>query len=715
MADAGVAGLVLGFQVPSLRAARAADAAPAQLSAYLTISPDNAVTIVTPGAELGQGTFTNLPKIICEELGADFAHVTIVQAPGNDQDYGNPGMGGAQMIGGSMSTLGYYKSLRNVGAVARQMLVNAAAAAWKVPAESCRVEQGFVLHDASGRKSTFGALAEAAARLPAPTDVKLKDPSAFTLIGKSTPRKDTPVKVDGSAAYGADIKLPGLQIATIVTAPVLGETVARYDGADAMKAGGVSKIVELTNAKGAVIGLAVVADGYWHARKAMDALQIEWTVNADNRVSTADITAELHAAIGRDDLARPSKTDEAFKGDVAAAMKTAAKTYDAVYEAPYLAHACMEPIAATAWLTDEKCQVWIPTQQPGGVRKYAAKVTGLPIDKVEVTPTFLGGGFGRKWEMDFPAQLMQIAVAMKGTPVCLMWTREQDMRHDFYRPAFVARLRGGLDAEGNLIAMHGRAAGQGILAAKGMAAPAPAADPTAIEGLICTRYEIENRLVEHVEVPERLPVGFWRSVGLSQNTFFCESAIDELAHLAGKDPFEFRRTLLRGKDRELKLVDAVAKMSGWGRKLPAGRGLGMSYSFGFQSYIAQVAEVSVTNGEIQVHKVWVAFDPGIVIDPSQIRAQVEGGVTFGLSAALYGRITVEKGAVVEGNFSDYQMLRMAAMPEVETELFEGGDRPTGAGEASVPGIAPAVANAIFAATGQRLRSLPLRIAGSDVA
>ncbi len=710
LGSAAAAGLVLSFKIPASQAAIAKGAADVDFTGFLAIGTDNTITIINPNGELGQGIYTNIPKIMADELDADFDAVVIKQAPANEKVYGNPGLGGRQIIGGSTTTQGYFMPYRKIGASARQMLIEAAAKKWNVDPASCRAENSFVIHDASNRRVSFGDVAVAASKLPMPTEPKLKDPSQFKYIGKTTPRRDTPAKVDGSAQYGGDVPFPNLVNAAIVLSPVYGSKVASYDASVALKRSGVIKVVELKDVYGDFTGLAVIAKTFWQAKTAVDSLQITWNENTENMVSSADISRELRANLDDDANAKPQlRPDDAKKGDALEALKTAAKKFEAIYEAPYLAHACMEPMVATALYTDAEANIWVPTQKPAWMQRVLCELTGLPPEKVNITTTFVGGGFGRKWELDYPHQAMQLAMAVKGTPVRLTWTREQDIRHDYYRPAFTVRLRAGLDKDGKLIAMHGRASGQSIGSFQKMPAKPPMIDGSAVEGMISHRYNIPNTLSEYVEAKIRMPIGYWRSVGESQNCFFSESAIDEMAHMVGKDAYQFRRELLSapGHERDLAVLEAAAKMAGWGRTLPKGRALGMGYLFGFRSYIAQVAEVEVKNNSLRVVKVWTAIDAGRIIDPGQAEAQVEGGVVFGLSAALFGQITINKGAVQQSNFTEYEMVRLMNMPEIETQLIQSDANPSGTGEAGVPAVAPAVANAIFNATGQRIRKMPL--------
>jgi isoquinoline 1-oxidoreductase beta subunit len=678
-----------------------------RLNAYVQVTADNRVSIVMPGCEIGQGVYTGLSKILCEELEADWDKVEIRLATA-DQAYANPAKK-RQSTGGSDAVIGYSDLLLKTGAQAREMLVAAAAQRWKVPADQCRAENGVVHHDASGRTLTFGDVAEAAARLPVPSEPKLKSPDQWKLIGKDFIRKDTPAKVDGSADFGADVKVDGLLVATLVHAPVYGGQLKHYDEAAALAVKGVVKLVPIDNGTGTG-GLAAVAENYHQARRALEAAKIEWDFKGGETLNSAQISVMLNAAVN-ETAAKPFPP--AKKGDVDAALAAAAKTIDVVYEVPFLAHACMEPMATTAMVTDDACMVWSPHQQQGAARESAAQVSGLPLEKVTLQGTFAGGGFGRKWEIDFSREAVQIAIGVKGRPVRVYWSREQDIQHDYYRPAVVARYRAGIDADGKPTAMHARAAGPSIFTFQKR--PAPIGDPTVIGGMVNTGYAIPNLLADLVEKNINVPLGFWRSVSSSHSGFFLESAIDELAALAGKDPLALRRELLAGKDRELAVLDAAAARAGWGTKLPAGKGMGLAYSPGFGSFLAQVATVSVDRGRLTVEKLVCVADCGTLIEPNNVIAQLESGIVYGLTAALFGEITIENGAAKQGNFTDYPMVTLANMPALDIQLMPSRGKSGGVGEASVPGVAPAIANAIFAATGLRIRRLPLSTAGLSVA
>ncbi len=707
---AGAAGLTMGFDMPAKAAANEA----AAFTAYLQIGTDNSVRVLVPGIEFGQGVFTSLPKILAEELEADFDALEITLAPG-DEFFANPNKG-RQSTGNSDAVLGYAPILRRVGAAAKEMLISAAAKRWNVPPAQCRAEKSRIFHDASKRSLAFGEVVLAAAKLPMPEKPALKSRDQFKLIGKPTLRKDTPPKVDGSARFGADIVLPNMVYATVRHSPVFGGTLRAVDEAAALKLPGVIAIVPLKDKLSAVTAVGVIAQSFWQAKKAADALQVTWDTKGNERLNTPDMMRTLIAGLDNDAEAKVMAFANGRAGDAAAALKAAAKTFSVVYEQPYLAHACMEPIAATARVDSNAIEMWVPSQQQGNCRQLAADLTGVPLERVTVNTTFAGGGFGRKWEMDMPRQVVQLAAAVKGRPVRMIWTREEDIQHDYYRQAMVARVKAGVDAQGNLTVMTARLSGQSLLGFQKRSPKPPMPDGAAVAGALNPRYTIPNTQIDFVEADLPIHIGFWRSVGGSHNGFIAECAIDEAAYLAGQDPLAFRRALLKGKPRELKTLDTVAEMSGWGRKLPPGHGLGLSIVTSFDAVTAQVAEVSVTDGRLKVHKVWCAYDAGMVIDPTNVTAQMEGGIVYGLSAALFGEITFDRGAVKQSNFLDYQVVTMANMPEVEVKVTETtGDRPGGAGEASVPGIAPAVANAVFAASGLRVRKLPLRTAGLVVA
>lgn len=693
-------GLALGMRLSPSGAAESEGNA-SELNAFVQVMPDSRVSIVVPGAEIGQGVYTTLPKVVAEEMDANWDLVEVRLATA-DPAYGNPAKEGRQSTGGSDATRGYYDVLRKMGAAAKDMLVRAAADNLGVSATELTVENGVISHLESSRSLSFGDVAEAAAGLVPSEEPALKERSEFKLLGKVVRRKDTPAKVDGSAEYGADVDLPGKLFAALRTTPVYGGELVRDDRAAILSHPGV---VAVTDVDG---GLAVIAETFWQAKKAAEALEVEWDFKGNDTLNSADMWTEMRASL--DDEARPFF---GAKGDAPATIAAAERSFEAEYEVPFLAHACMEPMASTALVTDTECKMWSPHQQQDVARQAGADLTGLPLENVHLQNTFAGGGFGRKWEPDFARQSVQAAMAVKGRPVSLIWTREQDIQHDFYRASYVARIRASLDEDGNLNAMHSRLAGESILQFQNRPRNFP--DPTSVGGAIGGSYSIPNTLIDYVEYKPVVPVGFWRGVASSQNGFFSESAMDELAVFAGKDPYEFRRELIVDKPRELAVLDKVVEMSGWGRDMPAGRGLGLAFCPGFGSVNAQVAEIDVSSGDLKVVKIWCAYDCGFALDPSNVVHQMESGITYALTAALFGEITVENGAVVQSNFHDYDAVRLANMPEVEVELLESEEIVGGVGEAAVPATAPAVANAIFAATGQRIRRLPLRTSGFGIA
>lgn len=698
--SAAAGGLVLGMRLSPSDAAISESAA-SELNAFVQVMPDSRVSIVVPGVEIGQGVYTTLPKIVAEEMDADWDLVEVRLATANPA-YGNPAKEGRQSTGGSDATRGYYDILRKMGAAAKDMLVRAAAEELDVPAGELTVDAGVISHSKSGRSVSFGEVSTAAAALTPVEEPALKDRADFKLLGKVVPRKDTLAKVDGSAEFGADVDLPGKLFAALHTSPVYGGEIVSDDREAVLSRSGVVAVTEVDG------GLAVIAETFWQAKKAAEALNVEWDFKGNDSLNSQDMWAEMRASL--DDEA---KAFFGAKGDAPATIEAAERSFEAEYEVPFLAHACMEPMASTALVTETECKMWSPHQQQDVAREAGAEITGLPLENVHLQNTFAGGGFGRKWEPDFARQSVQAAMAVKGRPVSLIWTREQDIQHDFYRASYVARIRASLGEDGNLNAMHSRLAGESILQFQNRPRNFP--DPTSVGGAIGGSYSIPNTLIDYVEYKPVVPVGFWRGVASSQNGFFSESAMDELAVFAGKDPYEFRRELIVDKPRELAVLDKAVEMSGWGRDLPAGRGLGLAFCPGFGSVNAQVAEVDVSSGDLQVVKIWCAYDCGFALDPSNVVHQMESGITYALSAALFGEITVEKGAVVQSNFHDYDVVRLANMPEVEVELLESEEIVGGVGEAAVPATAPAVANAIFAATGQRIRRLPLRTSGFGVA
>lgn len=694
VSTAAAGGLILGMRLSPLGAALP-EAASTELNAFVQVMPDNRVSIVVPGAEIGQGVYTTLPKVVAEEMDANWDLVEVRLATA-DPAYGNPAKDGRQSTGGSDATRGYFDVLRNMGATAKDMLVQAAAHELGVSVTELDVENGVITHKESGRSVTFGEVSTAAAAYTPNEEPRLKERSEFKLLGNVVPRKDTPAKVNGSAVFGADVDLPGKLFAALRTTPVYGGEIVRDDRDAILSRPGIVAVTEVDG------GLAIIGETFWQAKKAAEALDVEWDFKGQDTVNSTEMWEEMRASLDSDEDA---KAFFGTKGDAPATIAAAEQSFEAEYEVPFLAHACMEPMASTALVTDTECKMWSPHQQQDVARQAGADLTGLPLENVHLQNTFAGGGFGRKWEADFARQSVQAAMAVKGRPVSLIWTREQDIQHDFYRASYVARIRASLDEEGKLNAMHSRLAGESILQFQNRPRNFP--DPTSVGGAIGGSYSIPNTLIDYVEYKPVVPVGFWRGVSSSQNGFFSESAMDEMAIFAGKDPYEFRRELIVDKPRELAVLDKVVEMAGWDREMPAGRGLGLAFCPGFGSVNAQVAEVDVSEGDLKVVKIWCAYDCGFALDPSNVVHQMESGITYALSAALFGEITVENGAVVQSNFHDYDAVRLANMPEVEVELLESEDIVGGVGEASVPATAPAVTNAIYAATGRRIRRLPL--------
>jgi isoquinoline 1-oxidoreductase beta subunit len=683
-------GLVIGFTLPA--AARLAQAASGTaLSAYLRIAPDNRITVVCGLSEMGQGVHTAIPMLIAEELEADWSRVAVEQA-GVDKAFNNP-IFGMQATGGSTSVRGHWEPMRKAGAAAREMLVAAAAQAWKVDPAQCRAEKGMVIHK-SGKKVSYGRLANRAAKLPVPTNPKLKNAKEFKLLGRGLKRLDTPPKVNGKAKFGLDVYLPGMLTAVMARPPVPGGKVVAVNDAKAKAVPGVRQVIQIP------MGVAVLADGFWAAKQGRDALEIQWDHGALASLSSDGISKMLA------DKAAAGGAAARNEGDAKSAA--AAKALTAQYEAPYLAHACMEPMNCTAWVRPGEVEIWAGTQSQGPSQGILSQVAGVVPSKVKVNTMYLGGGFGRRFAPDFTIAATLLS-KISGKPVKLVYTREDDMQAYFYRPASVARFAGGLDASGRPLSFAATVASPSIMAGSGfMKIPENGVDSMAVEGIEDCPYDIPNLRVEYARAEPGVQVWFWRSVGHSQNIFFTESFIDEMAAAAGKDPFEFRRGLLGKQPRYRGVLEAAAEKAGWGGPLAAGvhRGIAVAQSFG--SYVAEVAEVSVgADGTVKVHRVVCAVDCGMTVNPEIIKRQIESAVVFGLSAALYGKISFKDGRVEQANFDSYPMLRIEEMPKVEVHILPSTEPVGGIGEPGTPPIAPAVTNAIFAATGKRIRSLPI--------
>ena len=691
-------GLVLGFHLPWDRGpGQAVAAQPAEINAWIVVQPDDTVIIRVARSEMGQGSFTALPMLVAEELECDWSKVkaeyaSVAEHLRRNRVYESFSTGGSRSIRSS------HEFLRKAGAAARQMLIAAAAQQWGVPASECRAANSVITHQPTGRTATFGAVAEAASKLTPPTSVALKAPEQWKLIGKPVKRFDTADKVMGKPVFGIDVRLPDMLYAAIRQCPVFGGTLKRHDEAAIKGRKGVRQIVPLKDA------VAVVAESWWQAKQAVEAMSVTWDEGPNAKVSSADILAFLRGGLTATSVA-VARND----GDARAALASAAKKVEAEYFAPFLSHAPMEPMNCTARVTADRFEVWAPTQNAEATLAAAAEAAEMPPTKGEVHVTFLGGGFGRRGAyQDYTRQAVIIAKAV-GKPVNLLWTREEDIQHDHYRPVSLAKLTAGLDASGMPVALQVRIAGQSIIAGLAPDRVANGLDLNFLEGLHDMPYGIRNLLVEYAMRNTHVPVGFWRSVNHTQNAFFKECFLDELAHAAGQDPYQYRRGLLTGKPKELNVLDTAAQKAGWGQPLPAGvfRGIALNESYG--SHCAEVAEVSVSDkGEVRVHRVVCAIDPGYVVNPDTVQAQAEGSIVYALTAALYGEITIKDGRVEQTNFGDYDMLLIHQMPKVEAYPVPTGGFWGGIGEPFTPPLFPAVCNAIFAATGKRIRSLPLK-------
>jgi isoquinoline 1-oxidoreductase beta subunit len=681
-------GLVIGFTLPmSGRFAQAAgDFRP---NAFLRVDPAGKVTVVCGLSEMGQGVLTAIPMLVAEELDADWATVSVEQAPA-DKAYANP-VFGFQGTGGSTSVKGHWEPMRKAGAAAREMLVAAAAAAWGVAPADCRTEPGMVVGP-GGKKLSYGELAERAGALPVPAEPKLKDPKAFRILGTPTRRLDSPPKVDGSGRFGLDVQLHGLLTAVLARPPSPGAKLVSVDDSKARAVPGVRDVIQIPQ------GVAVLADGYWQALSGRDELALVWDKGEFAGVTTDSVSQRLHDATGREGAV--ARAD----GDVSVAT---ARSIEATYEVPYLAHACMEPLNYTAWVKADEAEVWAGTQAPGPHQGIVAKLTGLAPEKVKVNTMYLGGGFGRRFAPDVLIAATLLSKA-SGKPVKLVYSREDDTRAMYYRPAAVTKLKAGLDEAGKPVSFSARIATQSLTIGAGFATELKdGIDDEAVEGIKGFFYDVPNVRVEYVREEPGYQIWFWRSVGSSQNYFFLESFVDEMAAAAGKDPYEFRRGLLADKPRHRAVLELAAEKAGWGKPLPAGMHRGIAIAHSFDSFVAEVAEISVgDDGAVKLHRVVAAVDCGQVVNPQIVKRQVESAIVYGLSAALHGRIDLKDGEVVQGNFDDYPVLRMKDMPKVEVHIVPSTEKPTGIGEPGLPPAAPAVCNAIFAATGKRIRRLP---------
>ena len=693
-------GLSLGFHVPWGATEALADNAPPEINAWVVIKPDDTVVIRIARSEMGQGTLTGLAQLVAEELECDWSKATT--------DYPTPGeniarkrVWGNFSTGGSRGIRESNEYVRQGGAAARMMLIAAAAAQWNVPPDECSAADSIITHAKSGRTISYGKIAAAAAKLDPPTDIKLKDPKDWKIAGKGVKRLDTRDKLTGKQVYGIDIKLPGMLIAAIRNCPAYGGKVKSFDTAKVQGMRGVKKVVPVGDT-----GVAVVADTFWNAKTAVAALPIVWDDGPNANVSSASIADMLKEGLDAPEAFVGNKA-----GDAAAAIAGAAKKVEAVYSYPYQNHATMEPMNATALYAADKCEVWCPTQNGEAALAVVAEASGLPVAKCEVYKQLCGGGFGRRGRSDYVEQAVLIAKQMPGTPVKLLWTREEDMTHCQYHPITQCKMTGGLDADGKLVGWHMRISGQSILASLAPQNLKEGMDPVTFQGLnpggeeSAFGYQVPNLLIDHAMRNPPITAGFWRGVNINHNTIYVECFIDELAHVAGQDPLEFRRKML--KPAHFAVLKAAADKAGYG-KAPAGRYHGLAQIMGFGSYVAACAEVSVSQeGRLKIHRICAATNPGHAVNPAQIERQVAGSFVYGLSALLYGECTVAGGAIEQTNFDTYNVMRIDEMPRVETVIMPSGDFWGGVGEPTIAVAAPAVLNAIFAATGKRIRSFPL--------
>ncbi len=695
-------GLLIGFHVPAFaKFAANPNARTVQPNAWVKISTDNTVTIICHRAEMGQGTYTSMPMLVAEELEVNLNMVKIEMAPAAPV-YINSLLGG-QLTGGSTSVRDAWVGLRQAGAQARMMLISAAAKEWNVPESDCRAENGMVI-SSKGKKLWYGQLAEKAAALPVPKDPPLKDPKNFKIVGKPVKRLDTMAKVTGKAGYGIDVELPGMLIASLAQCPVLGGKPVSVDDAKAKSMPGVKAVVKIDD------GVAVVADSYWQAKVARDTLNITWDNGVGAKLSSASISQSL-----KDALSKPTASVKKA-GDADASLAAATKKLEASYELPFLAHATMEPMNFTADVRKDGCDLYGPTQFPQLAEGVAMQITGFPKEKVNVHTTFLGGGFGRRIDVDFIVQAVQISKAV-GKPVKLIWSREDDMTHDFYRPVSLTTMSAVLDNDGMPTAMKFKLTSPSVTARLFPPVVQKGIDPFMTEASV-TGYNISNMTVESTIHDTGVRVGYWRSVSHALNAFANESFIDEMAAVSKQDPVAFRMKLLNGADaaRFRNVLGIATKNAGWvtGGKLSNGRIQGVALMEGYGTYVAQVSEISITNGEIKVHKVTVAVDCGMMVNPDIVKAQVESSVIFGLSAALLSKITFKDGAVEQSNFHNYPVMRMSEAPAVSVHLVTSTEKPGGIGEPVTATCGPSIANAVFAATGKRIRKMPILAADVKV-
>ncbi|WP_440638334.1 molybdopterin cofactor-binding domain-containing protein [Bradyrhizobium sp. PUT101] len=699
------AGLAIGLDIPfgGPAVVRAADGSP-EIGAWVVVRPDDTVVIRIARSEMGQGSLTGLAQLVAEELECDWTKVT-TEYPTPGQSVARKRVWGDFSTGGSRGIRSSQDYVRKGGATARVMLIQAAADAWKVPASECTAANSVITHTLSGRTTTYGKVAEAAAKLTPPADVKLKDPKDWKLIGKGVRRLDTVDKTTGAMIYGADIKLPGMLNAAIKDCPVFGGKLKSFDEAKIAGLKGVKKVVKVGDT-----AVAVVADTWWHAKTALEALPIVWDEGDNAKVSSASIAKWL--AQGLDD-AQPAYVGNK-NGDAKAAIASAAKKVEAVYSYPYQNHATMEPMNATALYTADKCEVWCGTQNGEAAFAAVLEASGLPAEKCDVHKVMPGGGFGRRGQTDYVRQAVMIAKQMPGTPIKLLWSREEDMAQGRYHPITQCKMTGAFDADNNLIALHYRLSGQSILFSLRPEALQNGMDPVAFQGVAQSGdaafgYSVPNLLIEHAMRNPHVPPGFWRGVNVNHNAIYMECFMDELAQAAGQDPLEFRRKLMGHHPKHLAVLNAVAEKIGWDTPAPQGVYRGIAQVMGYGSYVAGAAEISVTDGsKIKVHRIVASTDPGYIVNPAQVERQIAGSFVYGLSALFYGGCTVKDGKIEQTNFDTYNSMRINEMPKVESVMVPSGGFWGGVGEPTIGVAAPAVLNAYFAATGKRIRSVPLR-------
>jgi isoquinoline 1-oxidoreductase beta subunit len=706
-------GLALGLRLPPFGPAvvRAADGSP-ELGVWVVIRPDDTVVIRMARSEMGQGTITGLAQMVAEELECNWSKI-VYEYPTPGESVKRKRAWGDFSTGGSRGIRTSHEYVRKGGATARVMLVQAAANQWNVPASECVAANSIITHKPSGRKVSFGKVAEAAAKLEQPKDVKLKDPKDWKLIGKSAKRLDTANKVNGKQVYGFDLKLPGMLNAAIKESPVFGAKVVSFDAARVSSMKGVKKVVKVGDT-----AVAVVADHWWNAKTALDQLPVVWEDTPAGRVQQADVMKMLQAGLDADQAFVGNQAGDAKKGIAGAAKKVTAE-----YFYPWQDHACMEPMNATARYTPDKCEVWVPTQDGEGSFAATLAASGLPADKCEVYKINLGGGFGRRGAFqDYVTQAVNIAKQMPGTPIKLLWSREEDMTQGRYHPIMMCRLTGGLDAAGNLTGLHMRLSGQSILkeVRPAIVEQQKGRDPLTFQGVADSGehsfcYAMPNLLIDHAMRQSHVPPGFWRGVNINQNAVFIESFMDELAEAAGKDPVEFRRQFMGPHPRALAVMNACAERIGWTKPAPAGVHRGIAQMKAFNSFVAAACELSVKDNKVKVHRIVAATDPGYAVNPAQIERQVSGSFVYGLSALFLQEHTLKDGRIAEDNFHTYQSMRINQMPKVETIIIQGGgDTWGGIGEPTICVAAPAVLNAIYKATGKRYRSAPLKNHGLEL-